>query len=138
MMHYGMRRRRGYAAVAAALAFSLAAGQATAQSGPTACISSLQSEYGATDGLTLDCPSATDCSFLAPPGNASARALIGAIASKATACLTEAGMTLDSEDSQPAGVTREYRGQGEARCAVLVATPGGDSPEGVRVICRNG
>lgn len=109
-----------------------------AQDKASSCISELQSEFSSNAALTVDCPSKSDCSFLAAPGNAGAQEVIQSIAAKAATCLQGAGQTLANEDDQSAGITREFQGAGEARCIILIAKPGSESPQGVRVVCQDG
>ena len=123
-------------ALAAALMIS-AGGPALAQdSAPAACIAELETQYGPQAGLQADCSGGTDCTFQAPTGNASARALIDVIAKRAEACFTAAGLKLASEETLAVGTTRHFDGAGDARCAVLTATPTGSPPEGVRAVCQ--
>lgn len=119
---------------ATVLAFSTAS--CLAQASPPACIADLKKDYGATPGLNANCESDKDCTFIAPPGNASARALVGAIAERVEACFKARGLTLASEDAQPVGVTRNFKNGDEAECALLISTPSGGVPEGVRAVCR--
>jgi hypothetical protein len=123
-------------ALAAAVMIA-AGGPALAQgSTPTACIAELETQYGAQAGLRAECSGGTDCSFQAPTGNASARALIDVIAKRAEACFTAAGLKLASEEALAVGTTRHFDGTGDVRCAVLTAAPTGSPPEGVRAVCQ--
>lgn len=124
------------AAGLAAAAVAGASGAALAQGEPAACISELQAEYGNAAGLSSECASETDCTFQAPTGNASARALIGTIAERAETCFTSAGLNRKSQQTQGIGTTTTFNGEGEGQCALLVSTPSGSPPEGVRVVCR--
>jgi len=124
------------AAGLAAASMAGASGAALAQGEPATCISELQTEYGDAAGLSSDCASETDCTFQAPSGNASARALIATIAERAEACFTSAGLNRKSEQTQGIGTTTTFNGEGEGQCAILVSAPSGSPPEGVRVLCR--
>jgi hypothetical protein len=124
---------------AAGLAMMVAAAMpALAQGSASACVATLKQDFPASSALTVDCPSASDCSFLAAPGNATAQELLAPIIAKATSCLNAAGQKLVNEDNQGAGVTRQFRGDGEERCALLISNPGTESPHGVRLICQGG
>lgn len=110
---------------------------AWAQSAPLACIAELKKEYGASAGLKVECDSGKDCTFQAPTGNASARALVDTIAKHAEDCFKSAGLKVSKEDKQPVGTTRLFNGEGEGKCALLISTPSGDVPEGVRAVCQS-
>ncbi len=118
------------------LAMVFAAQSALAQSKPSSCVAELQKEYGTAAGLSADCPTKSDCTFQAPTGNASARALIETIAKRAESCFTGAGLKVAKEETLALGTTRLFDGDGEAKCAVLVSTPNGSPPEGVRAVCQ--
>lgn len=122
----------GAAAVLLAAALPLGA-----QEQVSSCVAMLKDEYSSVDGLAVDCPDSGDCTFLAPPGDASKRPLLDAIATKAAVCLSGAGQRLAKEETGNGSVTREYVGDGGTRCALLVSKPGPDTPEGVRLICRD-
>ena len=122
-------------ALAAALII-VTGGPALAQGAPASCIAELETQYGAQAGLRAECSGGTDCTFQAPTGNASARALIDVIAKRAEACFTGAGLKLASEEKLAIGTTRHFDGTGDVRCAVLTAAPTGSPPEGVRAVCQ--
>jgi hypothetical protein len=132
----GFFARRGAKAALAAVAMVAGGGQALAQAAPASCIAELEKQYGAGPGLQASCSGGTDCTFQAPTGNASARALIDAIAKRAEACFIGAGLKLASEETLAVGTTRHFDGTGDARCAVLIASPTGLPPEGVRAVCQ--
>jgi len=122
---------------ALALASMASMGPAQAQNAEAvACITQLQEEHGNADGLNSECASDRDCSFLAPAGNASARGLLATIADSAQSCFEASGLSNVNEEKQDLGVTRIFNGEGEGQCAVLVNTPSGPPPEGVRLLCR--
>jgi hypothetical protein len=130
----GLFKWRGALAAAVMIA---AGGPASAQgSAPAACIAELETQYGAQAGLRAECSGETDCTFQAPTGNASARALIDVIAKRAEACFVGAGLKLANEEKLAVGTTRHFDGTGDARCAVLTAAPTGSPPEGVRAVCQ--
>ena len=110
--------------------------QVWAQSAPSACVAELKKEYGATAGLKSECASDKDCTFQAPIGNASARALLDAIAKRAETCFTSAGLSLSEEDKQGVGVTRLFTGGEKKQCALLISAPSGEVPDGVRAVCQ--
>jgi hypothetical protein len=132
----GLFERQGAKAALAAIAMVAAGGPALAQGAPASCIAELETQYGAQAGLRADCSGGTDCTFQAPTGNASARALIDVIAKRAEACFTGAGLKLASEEELAIGTTRHFGGTGDVRCAVLTAAPTGSPPEGVRAVCQ--
>jgi hypothetical protein len=111
-------------------------GVAVAQGKGDACVADLKKEYGADGVLNAACPSDLDCTVMAPPGNASARALLEAVAKKAEDCFSAAGLTVSKEDKDSIGRTRFYSEGGQERCAVLIAVPNGPPPEGVRAVCK--
>jgi hypothetical protein len=85
----------------------------------------------------MECTSATDCTFYAPIGNASALALIGAMVKKVEACFVAAGLSMVKEDVVPQGATRQYAKPGSPDvCAVLVHTAMGDVADGMRAACQ--
>lgn len=122
--------------VLAAALFCASGGVAVAQGKGDACVAGLKKEYGASGVLNPACQSDLDCSFMAPPGNASARALLEAVAKKAEDCFSAAGLTVSKEDKDAVGLTRFYSEGGQERCAVLIAVPNGPPPEGVRAVCK--
>lgn len=125
------------AAVAiAALMMIAGSAPASAQSAPSACVAELKKEYGATAGLESECTSDKDCTFQAPIGNASARALLDAVAKRAETCFTTAGLTLSKEDKQAVGTTRLFNGDKGGQCAVLISTEAGPVPVGIRTVCQ--
>jgi hypothetical protein len=122
---------------AAAIMIIAGTGAAAAQDQAAACVTQLKAEYGAVAALNAECPSDTDCTFLAPPGNASARALLDTVARKAESCFQSAGLASTKEDKQAIGTTRTYNGEGAGKCALLISTPNGSPPEGVRAVCQS-
>ncbi|MBX2806893.1 MAG: hypothetical protein KTR19_13040 [Hyphomicrobiales bacterium] len=129
-------RQLGAYAVAATLATYLAVPSGFAQGNPVACIAQIQSEFGSNPALNADCSSDMDCSFLAAPGNDGAQAVIASIVQKAESCFTAAGQTAQGEQSQGGSSMRQFDGNDETQCALLISKPGTDSPEGVRVLCQ--
>ena len=121
-----------------AVASMLCSGQALAQNTPPAsCVTALSKEYGATPALRMECTNATDCTFQAPTGNASALALIGAMVKTVEACFTSAGLAVVKEDVMPQGTTRQYGQAGAAQmCAVLISTTVGEVADGLRATCQ--
>lgn len=120
----------------AALMLGLGASGVLAQGKGLSCVEALKKEYGANAALSPSCPSDYDCTFMAPTGNASARALVEAIAKKAEGCFTAAGLAVSKEEKEGPGSTRYYSEGGQERCALLVAEPSGPPPEGVRAVCK--
>lgn len=120
----------------AALALCLTAYPGFAQSNPVACIAAINKEFGSNVALNANCPSKTDCSFLAKPGNTQAQTVITSIVQKAENCFKAAGQKLLDEQAQEGSIMRQFDGNDESRCAILVSKPGGDTPQGVRVICQ--
>ena len=87
----------------------------------------------------MECANATDCTFQAPVGNASALALIGSMVKTVEACFTAAGLSVVKEDVVPQGTTRQYGKAGTAEmCAVLISTSMGDLADGLRATCQTG
>lgn len=123
----------GAAVVLAMAAFAV---PVYAQGNPAACIGELGKEFSPTATLQVECPSDNDCTFLVAPGNPDAKAQIDAIIAKATACFTGAGQKAVGEKAQGGSTIHEFDGDGETRCALLISSPGSDSPEGVRAICQ--
>lgn len=122
--------------MAAAIMLIAGAGTAAAQDQAAACVTQLKTEYGSMAALKAECASDTDCTFLAPTGNASARALLDTIATKTESCFKSAGLASTKEDKQDIGTTRTYNGEGVGKCALLISTPNGAPPEGVRAVCQ--
>jgi hypothetical protein len=120
----------------AGLFVALGASAALAQQKGLSCVTELKTEYGASAALSPSCPSDYDCTFMAPTGNASARALVEAIAKKAESCYTAAGLTMSKEQKDGPGTTRYFSEAGQERCALLIAEPSGPPPEGVRAVCK--
>jgi hypothetical protein len=123
--------------IAAALMTVAGTGAAAAQDQAAACVTQLKTEYGTAAGLNAECPSDTDCTFLAPTGNASARVLLDTVATKAESCFKAAGLASAKENKQDIGTTRTYNGEGAGKCALLISTPNGLPPEGVRAVCQS-
>jgi hypothetical protein len=124
---------------AAAVAIGLISGSAPvfAQSAPASCVTSLSKEYGANSSVRMECTNATDCTFQAPIGNASALALIGSMVKTVEACFTAAGLTVVKEDAVPQGTTRQYGKPGSSEmCAVLISTTTVELADGLRATCQ--
>jgi hypothetical protein len=123
---------------AAVLLVMLSTSPALAQGSPSsACVTALSQDYGGTAAIRTECTSAIDCTFQAPIGNASAMALIGAMAKKVEACFVAAGLTMVKEDVEPQAATRRYGNPGSPDvCAVLVHTAIGDLADGLHAACR--
>lgn len=126
----------GAYAATAALASLIVAQSAAAQGNPSACVAQINDEFGSNAALTVDCSSDTDCSFLAAPGNSQAQSTIASIVQKAESCFKSAGQALQDEQMQGGSTMRQFDGNDETRCALLISKPGSDSPEGVRVLCQ--
>ena len=124
-------------AVATGLVMIAGVSGAIAQDKGPACVAQLKTEYGSASGITSECASDTDCTFMAPTGNASARALMDAAAAKAESCFKAAGLSATNEDKQDIGTTRTYNGEGLGKCALLISTPNGMPPEGIRAVCQD-
>jgi hypothetical protein len=116
----------------------LCAAPAFAQSLPSsACVTALSQEYGGNSALRMECANATDCTFQAPIGNASALALVGSMVKKVEACFLAAGLTMTKEDVVPQGATRQWSRAGSTEvCAVLIHTAMGDVADGLRAACQ--
>lgn len=123
--------------ITAAIMLVGGAGAVAAQDQAAACVTQLKTEYGTAAALNAECASDTDCTFLAPTGNASARALLDTIATKTESCFKSAGLVSTNEDKQDIGTTRTYNGEGAGKCALLISTPNGAPPEGVRAVCQS-
>ena len=128
-------RRR---AAAVAVALMLGSVPALAQNAaPASCVTDLSKQYGSTSALRMECTNATDCTFQAPTGNASALALIGSMVKTVEACFTAAGLTVVKEDVMSQGTTRQYGLAGaEQTCAVLISTSVSDLADGLRATCQ--
>ncbi len=120
--------------VVTACATLLGAMPAFAADAPS-CVAQLKKDYGSTDALNADCPSESDCTFMAPTGNASARALIETIAGKVESCFTGAELKMTKEDKVAEGTTRIFEAA-DVKCALLTSAPNGTPPEGVRAVCQ--
>jgi hypothetical protein len=59
------------------------------------------------------------------------------VARKAESCFQSAGLASTKEDKQAIGTTRTYNGEGAGKCALLISTPNGSPPEGVRAVCQS-
>ena len=128
---------RSRRAAAATLGLILFSSTAFAQGAPAFCVTALSKEYSSTSALRMECTNATDCTFQAPPGNASALALIGSMVKTVEACFTAAGLTVVKEDVMPQGTTRQYGLAGaEQTCAVLISTSVSDLADGLRATCQ--
>ncbi len=125
-------------AAALAIGLILCPAAAFAQSGtPASCVTALSKEYGSNSALRMECTNATDCTFQAPTGNASALALIGAMVKTVEACFTAAGLAVVKEDAMPQGTTRQYgKAGGSEMCAVLISTTTVDVADGMRATCQ--
>ena len=125
-------------AAAVAMGLILVSAPAFAQSGtPASCVTALSKEYGSNSALRMECTNATDCTFQAPAGNASALALIGAMVKTVEACFTAAGLSVVKEDVMPQGTTRQYgKAGGSEICAVLISTTTADVADGMRATCQ--
>ena len=128
--------KRAWCVAAAALALGLGASDALAKDSAFSCITALRKEHASNAALNPSCPGDFDCTFMAPTGNASARALVETIAKKTESCFTAAGLTMSKEEKEGPGVTRYFSEAGRERCALLIAEPSGPPPEGVRAVCR--
>lgn len=126
----------GVYGAAAALAALLTAQTGFAQSNPAACVAEINKEFASNAALNVDCPSDTDCSFLAAPGNTQAQSVIASIVQKAESCFKAAGQKAQGDEMQGGSTMRQFDGNDETRCALLISKPGTDAPEGVRVICQ--
>ena len=115
----------------------LCSAQSFAQStAPAFCVTALSKEYGANTAVQMACANATDCTFQAPIGNASALALIGSMVKTVEACFTASGLSLVKEDTVPQGTTRQYGKTGAPEtCAVLISASMGDLADGLRAAC---
>jgi hypothetical protein len=109
---------------------------AAAQGKGQSCVTDLKKEYGTAAAVSPNCAGEYDCTFMAPPGNASARALMETIAQKAESCFTGAGLSMSKEVKDGPGTTRYFSEAGQERCALLIAAPSGPPPEGVRAVCK--
>jgi hypothetical protein len=115
----------------------LCSAPAFAQGAPADCVTALSKTYGTTSSLRVECTNATDCTFQAPSGNASALALIGSMVKTVEACFIAAGLGVVKEDAVPQGTTRQYGKPGAAQmCAVLISTTVGDLADGLRATCQ--
>ena len=124
-------------AAAIAIGFILCSAPAFAQSAPASCVTALSKEYGTNSALRMECTNATDCTFQAPVGNASALALIGAMVKTVEACFTAAGLSVVKEDAVAQGTTRQFGKPGTSEmCAVLISTTTVDVADGLRATCQ--
>ena len=124
-------------AVALAIGLILCSAPALAQGAPSSCVTALSKEFGTNSALRMECTNATDCTFQAPVGNASALALIGAMVKTVEACFTAAGLSVVKEDVMPQGTTRQYGKSGTSEmCAVLISTTTVDLADGLRATCQ--
>ena len=124
---------------AAAVVIGLTLGSASvfAQSAPASCVTSLSKESGSNSAVRMECTNATDCTFQAPAGNASALALIGAMVKTVEACFIATGLAIVKEDAVPQGTTRQYGKPGSSEmCAVLISTTTVDLADGLRATCQ--
>lgn len=133
-----MKRLRNAGVYGAAVALMLlpAAHQGFAQGNPSACVAQINTEFGSNAALNADCSSDNDCTFLAAPGNAQAQTVIASIVQKAESCFTAAGQQALGEQMQDGSTMRQFDGNGDTRCAIVMSKPGTDSPDGVRVLCQ--
>jgi hypothetical protein len=124
-------------AAAAAIGLILCSTAAFAQSAPASCVTALSAKYGSTPALKMECANETDCTFQAPPANASALALIGSMVKTLEACFTAAGLSMVKEDTVPEGTTRLYgKSSGAEQCAVLIHTGPTNIADAVRATCQ--
>jgi hypothetical protein len=107
-----------------------------AQGNPSACVAEIRNEFGANAALNADCPSDADCTFLAAPGSAEAQSIIASIVQKTESCFTAAGQQALGDQMEGGSTMRQFDGNGDTRCALLISKPGTDAPEGVRVLCQ--
>lgn len=107
-----------------------------AQGNPSACVAEVRTEFVTNAGLNTDCPSDTDCTFLAAPGSAEAQSIITSIVQKAESCFTATGQQALGDQMEGGSTMRQFDGNGDTRCALLISKPGTDAPEGVRVLCQ--
>ena len=107
-----------------------------AQGNPSACVGEVRNEFASNAALNADCPSDTDCTFLAAPGNTEAQSVIASLVQKAESCLAAAGQQALAEQAEGGSTMRQFDGNGDTRCALLISKPGTDAPEGVRVLCQ--
>lgn len=124
-------------AVAAAIGLILCCTTAFAQGVPASCVTALSAKYGSTPALKMECANQTDCTFQAPPANASALALIGSMVKTVEACFIAAGLTMVKEETVPEGTTRQYGKSGGAeKCALLIHTSPLNIADGMRAACQ--
>jgi hypothetical protein len=134
------KRLQSWKAAAALVGLMLCSGPAFAQgAASSSCVTALSQEFGGNTAIRMECANATDCTFEAPMGNASALALIGAMVKKVEACFQAAGLTMTKEDVVPQGATRQWSKAGSSElCAVLIHTAMGDVADGLRAVCQTG
>ena len=119
------------------IGLTLGSASVFAQSAPASCVTSLSKEYGSNSAVRMECTNATDCTFQAPVGNASALALIGAMVRTVEACFMAAGLNVVKEDAMPQGTTRQYgKPASSEMCAVLISTTTVDVADGLRATCQ--
>ena len=124
-------------AVAIGLTGALHCGEVQAEGKPSGCVAALKRDYGSTNALRSECKTGTDCTFQAPPANASALALIGTMVKRTEDCFAAAGLKVSKEETAPGGTTRYYEAAGAAeKCALLIATGLTGIAEGVRAVCQ--
>ena len=126
----------GAGGATAILVASLTMQAGFAQGNPSACVAEIRNEFASNAALNADCPNDTDCTFRAAPGNTGAQTVVASIVQKAESCFTAAGQQALGEQMQGGSTMREFDGNGDTRCALLISKPGTDAPEGVRVLCQ--
>lgn len=129
-------RYAGAGSAAAILVVLVTTQSGFAQGNPSACVGEIRNEFASNAALNADCPSDTDCTFLAAPGSADAQSVIASLVQKAESCLTAAGQQALAEQTEGGSAMRQFDGNGDTRCALLISSPGADAPEGVRVLCQ--
>lgn len=129
-------RIAGAGGAAAVLAALLTMQAGFAQGNPSACVAEISNEFSSNAAVNADCPSDTDCTFLAAPGSAEAQTVVASIVQKAESCLTAAGQQAVGDQAEGGSTMRQFDGNGDTRCALLISKPGTDAPEGVRILCQ--
>jgi hypothetical protein len=123
----------------AALAFSFCLGVnclAAQESQAAQCIASMHRDYGGSPALRGECVSRQDCLYQAPAGNASALALLNAMADRVQECWRAAGLAMTDEQRERQGVIRTYAKPGET-CKMLLSLSFGAMAYGFRAACQS-
>jgi len=108
-----------------------------AQETPAAlCVATMHQQFGGTSALRSECPSQQDCLYQAPIGNASALALLNAMAEKVQACWREAGLSAVEDEREPQGMTRTYTKLGGETCKILLSMQFPTLADGFRAACQ--